>query len=148
MPKRRWQIDALASHDWRATVSNAGLLPHLPQQPDRLFQQIGVGGDGGGYRGQVRRDRSFNADRNSSLLEIELASVWERLFDDNEGSRWNDTFWTHLFGANARAFQHVTNAGQKLFWGYNGPSNGSGGSSYGGSGSIGGGGSIADYQAL
>ncbi|MGH6979032.1 MAG: hypothetical protein ACRED4_07055 [Brevundimonas sp.] len=79
----------------------------------------------------------YNPDRNSALLEIELSTVWERLFDDNEGSRWNDTFWTHLFGPGARAFQHVTNAGQKLFWGYNGPSNGSGSSSYGGSGSTG-----------
>jgi len=86
-------------------------------------------------------DATFNIDRNSSLIELELATVWERLFDDNEGNRWNDTFWTYLFGPSARAFEHVTNAGQKLFWGYNGPSNGSGGSSYGGGGFIGGGGS-------
>lgn len=91
-------------------------------------------------------DATFNADKNSSLVELELSTVWERLFDDNEGNRWNDTFWTYLFGPNARAFQHVTNAGQKLFWGYNGPANGSGGSSYGGSGSIGGGGN-SDLQA-
>lgn len=93
-------------------------------------------------------DASFNHSRNSTLLEFELATVWERLFDDNEGHRWNDAFWTYLYGANARAFAHVTNAGAKLFWGYNGPSNGSGGSSYGGGGSIGGGGGSYDSQAL
>ncbi len=84
-------------------------------------------------------DAGFNHAQNSSLLELELATIWERLFDDNEGHRWNDAFWTHLFGSGARAFQHVTNAGQKLFWGYNGPSSGSGGSYGGGNGSIGGG---------
>ncbi len=85
-------------------------------------------------------DASFNHSRNATLLELELATVWERLFDDNEGHRWNDAFWTYLYGSGARAFQHVTNAGAKLHWGYNGPTNGSGGSSYGGGGSIGGGG--------
>lgn len=85
-------------------------------------------------------DAGFNHAKNSALLELELSTIWERLFDDNEGHRWNDAFWTYLYGSNARAFQHVTNAGRKLFWGYNGPSSGSGGSSYGGGGSVGGGG--------
>lgn len=87
-------------------------------------------------------DAGFNHAQNSALLELELATIWERLFDDNEGHRWNDAFWTYLYGSNARAFQHVTNAGQKLFWGYNGPSSGSGGSFGGGNGSIGGGGGV------
>ena len=85
-------------------------------------------------------DAGFTHGKNSTLLELELSTIWERLFDDNEGHRWNDAFWTYLYGSNARAFAHVTNAGRKLFWGYNGPSTGSGGSSYGGGGSVGGGG--------
>lgn len=84
-------------------------------------------------------DAGFNPAQNASLLELEVASIWERLFDDNEGHRWNDAFWTSLYGSGARAFEHVTNAGRKMYWGYNGPSSGSGGSSYGGGGSIGGG---------
>lgn len=86
-------------------------------------------------------EASFKHERNSTLLELDVASIWERLFDDNEGHRWNDAFWTYLYGSNARAFAHVTNASRKLYWGFNGPpANGSGGSSYGGSGSVGGGG--------
>lgn len=84
-------------------------------------------------------DASYTIGQNSGVLELELASIWERLFDDNEGSRWNDTFWQFLFGSGARAFQHIPNVGGKVHWGYNGPSNGSGGSDYGGGGSIGGG---------
>lgn len=87
-------------------------------------------------------DAGLNHAQNSSLLELELSTIWERLFDDNEGHRWNDAFWTYLYGSGARAFQHVTNAGEKLFWGYNGPSSGSGGSYGGGNGSIGGGGMV------
>ena len=93
-------------------------------------------------------DAGFNHAQNSSLLELELATIWERLFDDNEGHRWNDAFWTYLYGSNARAFQHVTNAGEKLFWGYNGPSSGSGGSYGGGNGSIGGGPGSGFEQAV
>lgn len=89
-------------------------------------------------------EATYNVGENSNLLELELCSIWERLFDDNEGHRWNDTFWQHLFGPNARAFQHIPNVGDQVHWGYNGPSSGSGGSSYGGGGSIGGGGH--DYQ--
>ncbi len=85
-------------------------------------------------------DATFNHASNSALLDLELATIWERLFDDNEGHRWNDAFWTYLYGPNARAFSHVTNVSRKLFWGYNGPVQGSGGSSYGGGGSVGGGG--------
>lgn len=84
-------------------------------------------------------DAGFGHGQNSTLLELEVASIWERLFDDNEGHRWNDAFWTSLFGPNARAFQHVTNANRKMYWGYNGPTSDSGGSNYGGGGSIGGG---------
>jgi len=92
-------------------------------------------------------EATYNMGKNSNLLELELSTIWERLFDDNEGHRWNDTFWQHLFGANARAFQHIPNVGGKLHWGYNGPANGSGGSSYGGGGSIGGGGgNVVDQQ--
>lgn len=91
-------------------------------------------------------DGDFRSAQNSSLLELAVASIWERLFDDNEGHRWNDAFWTYLYGDNARAFQHVTNAGKKMYWGYNGPSSGSGGSSYGGGGSIGGGGLGQNYD--
>lgn len=91
-------------------------------------------------------DATFTIGKNGSLLELELATIWERLFDDNEGHRWNDTFWTYLFGSGARAFQHIPNVGGKLFWGYNGPSNGSGGSSYGGGGSVGGGGDLVAVE--
>jgi hypothetical protein len=92
-------------------------------------------------------EATYNMGSNSNLLEVELSTIWERLFDDNEGHRWNDTFWQHLFGANARAFQHIPNVGGKLHWGYNGPANGSGSSSYGGGGSIGGGGgNVIDQQ--
>lgn len=109
---------------WAVAVS-----PHNGQiigEPDSLFV------------GELD-DASYNLDRNSSLLELELATVWERLFDDNEGNRWNDTFWTYLHGQNARAFEYVHLVGQQNYWGFNGPAKGSGGSSYGGSGSIGGG---------
>lgn len=93
-------------------------------------------------------DAGFNPAQNSALLELELVTIWERLFDDNEGHRWNDAFWTYLYGSGARAFQHVTNAGEKLFWGYNGPSSGSGGSNGGGNGSIGGGGGSVVQQQV
>lgn len=75
--------------------------------------------------------------RNERLVSIEQSTVWELLFDDNEGARWNDTYWTYLYGANARAFIGVNNVNQKLFWGYKGPSNGSGGGYSGGSGYVG-----------
>lgn len=84
-------------------------------------------------------DAGFLSGRNSALLEVELATAWEWLFDDNEGHRWNDEFWTYLYGPQARAFEHVVNVGEQVYWGYNGPSSGSGGSSGGGNGSIGGG---------
>lgn len=32
-------------------------------------------------------DASFNIDKNTSLVELELSTIWERLFDDNEGNR-------------------------------------------------------------
>ncbi len=82
-------------------------------------------------------DASSNVNRNAGLLELELATIWERLFDDNEGHRWNDTFWTYLYGSGARGFQHIPNVGGQVYWGYNGPSSGSGGSSYGGGGFVG-----------
>lgn len=91
-------------------------------------------------------EASVMIDRNSKLVELELSSIWERLFDDNEGHRWNDTFWQFLFGSNARAFQHIPRVGDKMYWGYNGPSNGSGGSSYGGGGSLYGG--SGSYEVL
>lgn len=81
-------------------------------------------------------------------LIFDIVSAWEVLFDNNEGYRWNSAFWTYLFGSNARAFDAVTNVGRKLFWGYNGPSNGSGGSFGGGNGSIGGGNDFARYDQL
>ncbi len=87
-------------------------------------------------------DATWSVSKNSTLLELELATVWERLFDDNEGHRWNHTFWTYLFGANARAFEGMPNVGEQMYWGYHGPSKGSGGSSYGGGGSTGGGGGL------
>jgi len=90
----------------------------------------------------------FNPAQNASLLELEVASIWERLFDDNEGHRWNDAFWTSLYGSGARAFRDVTNAGRQMYWGYNGPSSGSGGSYGGGSGSIGGGGGSVVQQQV
>lgn len=85
-------------------------------------------------------DATYTLGKNSTLLDLELSTVWEMLFDDNEGHRWNDTFWQYLYGPNARAFEGITNVGGKMFWGYNGPSSGSGGSNYGGGGSVGGGG--------
>lgn len=88
-------------------------------------------------------DATARFDRNQRLLTLELSTVWEMLFDNNEGARWNDTFWRYLYGSNAGAFSHVTNANQKLFWGYNGPNNGSGGSNYGGGGFVGGGGTVS-----
>ena len=84
-------------------------------------------------------DAGFNHAQNSSLLELELATIWERLFDDNEGHRWNNAFWTHLFGPGSRAFEHTPNVNEQTHWGYNGPAKGSGGSYGGGNGSIGGG---------
>ena len=89
-------------------------------------------------------DAEVGFGKNQRLVTLELSTVWEMLFDNNEGARWNDTFWTYLYGDQARAFIGVTNVGQKMYWGYNGPSNGSGGSSYGGGGSIGGGGGVSD----
>lgn len=64
---------------------------------------------------------------NNRLLTVYLATEWELLFDNDEGARWNDDFWTHVYGPNARAFYAVTDVQRKLFWGYKGPSNGSGG---------------------
>ncbi|EKY30611.1 hypothetical protein HMPREF0185_00190 [Brevundimonas diminuta 470-4] len=90
----------------------------------------------------------IDASEETTVIWFEVSSIWERLFDDNEGHRWNDSFWTYLYGSNARAFQHVTNAGKKLFWGYNGPSSGSGGSYGGGNGSIGGGPGSGFEQAV
>lgn len=93
-------------------------------------------------------DGSFNVDRTSKMLELELSTVWERLFDDNEGHRWNDTFWSYLYGPGARAFEHMPYVGGKMHWGYNGPSSGSGGSSYGGGGFVGGGGGNVTDQLV
>lgn len=84
-------------------------------------------------------DAEVGFSKNQRLLTIELSTVWELLFDDNEGARWNDTFWTYLYGPNARAFSHVTNVARKLYWGYKGPQNGGGGGySPGNGGAIGG----------
>lgn len=91
-------------------------------------------------------DASAKFDRNQRLLTLELSTVWELLFDNNEGSRWNDTYWKYLYGPGAEAFYHVTNANQKLYWGYNGPTNGSGSSNYGGGGYIGGGGNVVQNE--
>lgn len=85
-------------------------------------------------------DASVSFNKNGKLLKIELSTVWELLFDDNEGARWNDTFWKYLYGPSAGAFYGVTNVKEKLYWGYNGPNNGSGGGYSGGGGFIGGGG--------
>lgn len=91
-------------------------------------------------------DASISFNKNGKLLTLELSTVWELLFDNQEGARWNDTFWTYLYGSGARAFQHVSNVGQKLYWGYNGPKSGSGGSYGGGGGFIGGGGGVIDQK--
>lgn len=86
-------------------------------------------------------DAEVGFGQNERLLTLELSTAWEKFFDNNEGARWNDTFWTYLYGPNARAFIGVNNVQQKMFWGYKGPSNGSGGGySGGGGGFIGGGG--------
>lgn len=85
-------------------------------------------------------DASVQFNKNGRLLTIELSTVWELLFDNNEGARWNDTFWKYLYGTNAGAFVGVTNVDKELYWGYKGPQNGSGGGYSGGGGFIGGGG--------
>lgn len=85
---------------------------------------------------------TLTVDLNERALELELCTVWDRLFDDNEGHRWNDAFWTHLYGSGARAFRHVPNVGEKTHWGFKGPANGSGGVTSGGGGAIGGGGNV------
>lgn len=84
-------------------------------------------------------DSSVQFNKNGKLLTLELSTVWEMLFDNSEGARWNDTFWTYLYGPDARAFEAVTNVSKKMYWGFFGPKNSSGGSYGGGSGSIGGG---------
>lgn len=93
-------------------------------------------------------DAGFNPAQNASLLELEVASIWERLFDDNEGHRWNDAFWTSIYGAGAHAFEHVANAEDQNYWGYLGPTKGTGGSYGGGNGSIGGGGGRVVQQEV
>lgn len=85
-------------------------------------------------------DAEVGFGKNERLLTLELSTPWEKLFDNNEGARWNDTFWTYLYGANARAFVGVNNVQRKMFWGCKGPQNGSGGGYSGGGGWVGGGG--------
>lgn len=84
-------------------------------------------------------DAEIGFGKNQRLVTLELSSAWELLFDNNEGARWNDTFWTYLYGDGARAFYAVTNVQRKMFWGYEGPQVGAGGGFVtGGGGYIGG----------
>lgn len=86
-------------------------------------------------------DAEVSFGKNERLLTLELSTAWERLFDNNEGARWNDTFWTYLFGSGAHAFAGVNNVLRKNYWGYKGPPvNISGGGYVGGGGGFGGGG--------
>lgn len=86
-------------------------------------------------------DADLRHAKNNRMLTIHLSTAWELLFDDNEGARWNNDFWTHNYGSGAQAFYAVTDVQRKMFWGYQGPSNGSGGGFGGtGGGFIGGGG--------
>lgn len=96
-----------------------------------------IGAPDARFIGQID-DANVNFGKNGSILTIELSTVWELLFDNNEGNRWNDTYWTYLYGSNARAFDGVVNVSKRMYWGYFGPKNSSGGSYGGGSGSIGG----------
>ena len=94
-------------------------------------------------------DAEVGFGKNQRMVTLELSTVWEMLFDNNEGARWNDTFWTYLYGPNARAFIGVTNVHRKLYWGYKGPQNGSGGGyTSGGGGYVGGGGVGTDYDMV
>lgn len=86
-------------------------------------------------------DADLRHAKNNRMLTISLSTAWELLFDDNEGARWNNDFWVHNYGSGAQAFYAVTDVQRKMFWGYKGPSNGSGGGFGGtGGGFIGGGG--------
>lgn len=79
--------------------------------------------------------------KGNRMLTVSLSTPWELLFDNDEGLRWDNATWTDAYGPNARAFYAVTDVTRKLYWGYKGPSNGSGGGySSGGGGFIGGGG--------
>lgn len=78
-------------------------------------------------------DADLRHSTNNRMLTIYLSTAWELLFDDNEGARWNNDFWVHNYGSSAQAFYAVTDVQRKMFWGYKGPQNGSGGG-YGGYG--------------
>lgn len=92
-------------------------------------------------------DADLRHARNSRMLTISLSTAWELMFDNDEGIRWNNDTWTHIYGTNARAFYAVTDVQRKMFWGYKGPSNGSGGGySGGGGGFINGGGAIVQRE--
>lgn len=79
-------------------------------------------------------DADLSHSRNNRRLAIYLSTAWELMFDNDEGMRWNNDFWTHTYGSNAQAFYAVTDVQRKMFWGYQGPSNGSGGGYTGGGG--------------
>lgn len=70
--------------------------------------------------------------KNNRLLTVSLSTAWELLFDNNEGNRWNNAFWTYLYGTGAQAFYAVTDVQRQLFWGYKGPENSPGTQYWGG----------------
>lgn len=111
---------------WAAAIDRA--TGFIIGQPDVLFTG-------------VIDDADLRHSQNNRQLTVHLSTAWELLFDNNEGARWNNDFWVHNYGTGAQAFYAVTDVQRKLFWGYKGPSNGSGGGFGTGVGYIGGGGS-------
>ncbi len=71
-------------------------------------------------------------DQGSQILLMDVASIWERLFDSNEGARQNQDFHQSIYGtSNEGGFNDVTGVQKKLYWGFQGPT---GAQNYGGGG--------------
>jgi hypothetical protein len=55
-------------------------------------------------------------DQNTSLIEVDCASVWERFFQDEEGARLNDSTQKNLHGEGDRGLEYVTDTEIPLPW--------------------------------
>ena len=68
-------------------------------------------------------EADLETDLGSQLLVMDVASIWERLFDLNEGARPNKDFHQSIYGtSDENGFNHVTGVQQQLYWAAEAPS--------------------------
>jgi hypothetical protein len=82
-----------------------------------------------------------DASESSTVITFDVASAWDRLFENQEGHRLNNSFWQSIYPGEL-GFSYVTDIQRDLPWGYDAPrpkvvsdvSGGSGGGGGGGGG--------------